>query len=123
MPEKNVYRVCFESPFTRMVSSLKYKCPPDCTCKEMDTIVAAFLHLILFSSKPVHTLSSHIFIPISPSLASPICEKYIFNLQQSLISLSKQHSSITEECINEKVLHQRITSLSKVESFIKLVFS
>ena len=25
---KNVFRVCFESPFTRMISSLKYKCPP-----------------------------------------------------------------------------------------------
>ena len=27
-PEKYVFRVCFESPFTRMISSLKYKCPP-----------------------------------------------------------------------------------------------
>ena len=27
-PEKCVFRVCFESPFTRMISSLKYKCPP-----------------------------------------------------------------------------------------------
>ena len=25
---KYVLRVCFESPFTRMISSLKYKCPP-----------------------------------------------------------------------------------------------
>ena len=28
IPEKYVLRVCFESPFTRMISSLKYKCPP-----------------------------------------------------------------------------------------------
>ena len=28
IPEKYVFRVCFESPFTRMVSSLKYKWPP-----------------------------------------------------------------------------------------------
>ena len=27
-PENYVFRVCFESPFTRMISSLKYKCPP-----------------------------------------------------------------------------------------------
>ena len=26
IPEKYVFRVCFESPFTRMISSLKYKC-------------------------------------------------------------------------------------------------
>ena len=26
--EKYVFRVCFESPFTRMISSLKYKWPP-----------------------------------------------------------------------------------------------
>ena len=26
--EKYVFRVCFESPFTRMISNLKYKCPP-----------------------------------------------------------------------------------------------
>ena len=29
IPEKHMFRVCFESPFTRMISSLKYKCPPD----------------------------------------------------------------------------------------------
>ena len=28
IPEKYMFRVCFESPFTRMISSLKYKCPP-----------------------------------------------------------------------------------------------
>ena len=28
IPEKYVFRVCFESSFTRMISSLKYKCPP-----------------------------------------------------------------------------------------------
>ena len=28
LPEKKVFSVCFESPFTRMISSLKYKCPP-----------------------------------------------------------------------------------------------
>ena len=28
MPEKYVFRVCFESPNTRMISSLKYKWPP-----------------------------------------------------------------------------------------------
>ena len=28
IPEKYVLRVCFESPFTRMISSLKYKWPP-----------------------------------------------------------------------------------------------
>ena len=28
IPEKYVFRVCFENPFTRMISSLKYKCPP-----------------------------------------------------------------------------------------------
>ena len=28
-PEKYVFRVCFESPSTRMVSNLKYKWPPD----------------------------------------------------------------------------------------------
>ena len=28
IPEKYVFRVCFESPFTRMISSLKYKWPP-----------------------------------------------------------------------------------------------
>ena len=30
VPEKYVFRVCFEteSPFTRMISNLKYKCPP-----------------------------------------------------------------------------------------------
>ena len=27
-PEKYVFRVCFESPFTRIISSPKYKCPP-----------------------------------------------------------------------------------------------
>ena len=26
--EKYMFRVCFESPFTRMISSLKHKCPP-----------------------------------------------------------------------------------------------
>ena len=25
IPEKYVFRVCFESPFTRMISNLKYK--------------------------------------------------------------------------------------------------
>ena len=28
IPEKYMFRVCFESPFTRMISNLKYKCPP-----------------------------------------------------------------------------------------------
>ena len=28
LPEKYVFRVCFESPFTRMIYSLKYKFPP-----------------------------------------------------------------------------------------------
>ena len=28
IPEKYMFRVCFESPFTRMTSSLKCKCPP-----------------------------------------------------------------------------------------------
>ena len=28
MPEKYVFRVCFETPFTRMISSLKYEWPP-----------------------------------------------------------------------------------------------
>ena len=28
IPGKYVLRVCFESPFTRMISSLKYKCWP-----------------------------------------------------------------------------------------------
>ena len=28
IPEKYALRVCFESPFTRMISSLKYKCAP-----------------------------------------------------------------------------------------------
>ena len=28
MPEKYVFRVCYESLFTRMLSSLKYKWPP-----------------------------------------------------------------------------------------------
>ena len=28
IPEKYVFGVCFESPFTRMISSLKYKWPP-----------------------------------------------------------------------------------------------
>ena len=28
IPEKYVFRVCFESPFTRMISNLKYKWPP-----------------------------------------------------------------------------------------------
>ena len=28
---KYVFRVCFKSPFTRMISSLKYKCPPTTT--------------------------------------------------------------------------------------------
>ena len=28
MNEKYVFRVCFESPFMRMISSLKYKWPP-----------------------------------------------------------------------------------------------
>ena len=28
IPEKYVFRVCFESPFTKMISSLKNKCPP-----------------------------------------------------------------------------------------------
>ena len=28
IPEKYVFRVCFKSPFTRMISSLKYTCPP-----------------------------------------------------------------------------------------------
>ena len=27
IPEKCVFRVCFEKTFTRMISSLKYKCP------------------------------------------------------------------------------------------------
>ena len=27
LPEKYIFRVCFESPFTRMISSLKYKSP------------------------------------------------------------------------------------------------
>ena len=28
IPEKYIFRVCFENPFTRMISSLKYKWPP-----------------------------------------------------------------------------------------------
>ena len=28
IPEKCAFRVCFESTFTRMISSLKYKWPP-----------------------------------------------------------------------------------------------
>ena len=28
IPEKYMFRVCFESPFMRMISSLKYKYPP-----------------------------------------------------------------------------------------------
>ena len=28
IPEKYMFRVCFESSFTRMISSLKYKWPP-----------------------------------------------------------------------------------------------
>ena len=28
IPRKYVFRVCFESPFTRMISNLKYKWPP-----------------------------------------------------------------------------------------------
>ena len=28
IPQKYEFRVCFESPFTRMKSNLKYKCPP-----------------------------------------------------------------------------------------------
>ena len=28
IPEKYVFRVCFESPFTRMITILKYKWPP-----------------------------------------------------------------------------------------------
>ena len=28
IPEKYVFRVCFESPFTRMISNFRYKCPP-----------------------------------------------------------------------------------------------
>ena len=28
IPEKYVFKLCFENPFTRMISSLKYKCPP-----------------------------------------------------------------------------------------------
>ena len=28
IPEKYAFRVCFENPFTRMISILKYKCPP-----------------------------------------------------------------------------------------------
>ena len=28
IPEKYVFRMCLESPFTRMISSLKYKFPP-----------------------------------------------------------------------------------------------
>ena len=28
IPEKYVLRMCFENPFTSMISSLKYKCPP-----------------------------------------------------------------------------------------------
>ena len=28
IPEKYMFRVCFQSPFTRMISSLKYKWPP-----------------------------------------------------------------------------------------------
>ena len=28
IPEKYVFRVCFESPFTRMISNLNNKCPP-----------------------------------------------------------------------------------------------
>ena len=27
IPEKYVFRVCFENPFTRMIFSPKYKCP------------------------------------------------------------------------------------------------
>ena len=32
IPEKYVFRVCFESPFTRMISSLKYKWSPGDRC-------------------------------------------------------------------------------------------
>ena len=28
LPEKCVFRVCLESLFTRMISTLKYRCPP-----------------------------------------------------------------------------------------------
>ena len=30
IPEKCMFRVCFESPFTKMIYSLTYKCPSTC---------------------------------------------------------------------------------------------
>ena len=33
IPEKYMFRVCFKSPFTRMISSLKYKVPSAGVCR------------------------------------------------------------------------------------------
>ena len=54
--EKYVFRVCFESPFTRMISSLKYKCPPwgvgPIFCKNILQHVSGFP--IFFVCSPEH---------------------------------------------------------------------
>ena len=44
IPEKYVFRVCFESPFMRMISNLKYKAP--------QTICAEFQMCFQLGSKP-----------------------------------------------------------------------
>ena len=56
MPGKYMLRVCSESPFTRMIPSLKYKCPllAYITYKwyTVATVVATFLH------SPIHNVNS-----------------------------------------------------------------
>ena len=59
IPEKYVFRVCFESPFTRMISSLKYKWHPWFWIPNCD-----LLDSCLFSFLPDYSS----FFPIFPNL-------------------------------------------------------
>ena len=48
---KNVFRVCFESPFTRMISSLKYKWPPPMNIHCFYTIFFLFAGCVSTNNK------------------------------------------------------------------------
>ena len=57
IPEKHVFRVCFENPFTRMISSLKYKWPPGLKM-HLKTLLP-----ITFSSPRAQPEVQHFLIP------------------------------------------------------------
>ena len=61
IPEKYVFRVCFENPFMRMISSLKYKWTPGAFTDEDQMVLPA---VIIYMQPETITESSGFFIPL-----------------------------------------------------------